>query len=92
MTRSTPSWVTRRWETSPSSMGASMRTSSGTPAAWRARTISAPQRLAGGAGLRTTALPTASAATTPPVGMASGKFHGEATTLTLAGVKRAPAR
>src|SRR4029079_4691101 len=34
------------------------------------------------AGLRITALPAASAAATPPVGIANGKFHGETTTTT----------
>ena len=34
------------------------------------------------AGLRITVLPAASAAATPPQGIASGKFHGETTTTT----------
>ena len=39
-----------------------------------------------------TALPAARAAATPPVGMATGKFQGEATTVTSTGAKRAPTR
>ena len=38
-----------------------------------------------GAGLRMTALPAASAPSTPPAGIAYGKFHGEATTTTPCG-------
>ena len=38
-----------------------------------------------GAGLRITVLPAASAASTPPAGMAYGKFHGDATTVTRYG-------
>lgn len=88
MTRPTPSWTTRWRETSPSSTAARARTSSGTPASWKARTSSAAQRRAGGAGLRTAVEPEARAAATPPAGMASGKFHGEATTVTSTGSKR----
>ena len=40
-----------------------------------------------GAGFSITALPAASAASTPPAGMAYGKFHGEATTTTPTGWK-----
>jgi uncharacterized phage protein (TIGR02216 family) len=47
-------------------------------------------RRACGAGLKTTPDPAASAASTPPAGIARGKFHGGATTVTRDGSNRAP--
>ena len=52
----------------------------GTPAAGNCRDEPGADATASGAGLRMTALPAASAAATPPAGMAYGKFHGAATT------------
>ena len=45
---------------------------------------------ASGAGFRMTAFPAASAASTPPAGMDSGKFHGGVTTTTPSGSMRQP--
>ena len=84
-TPSTPGWVTRWRPTSSSGQRTSCTTSSGTPAACTWRTISAPHAIASGAGLSSTALPAARAATTPFVGMAIGKFHGPATRTTPSG-------
>ena len=49
---------------------------------------SQPTSTASGAGLRMTALPAASAASTPPAGMDSGKFQGGVTTTTPSGSMR----
>jgi hypothetical protein len=50
--------------------------SAGTPALCSSATIAAPMPGVCSAGLAATALPATSAATTCPVKMASGKFHG----------------
>lgn len=60
------------------------------PAAQSASVITAAQRRAWGAGLKTTPDPAASAASTPPAGMARGKFHGGATTVSRDGTNTAP--
>ena len=60
------------------------------PASQSARARCPPTSTASGAGLRSTALPAASAASTPPAGIESGKFHGGATTTTPSGSMRAP--
>ncbi len=57
----------------------------GTPADQQASATSSAHRRVSGAGLRTTVLPAASAASTPPAGMATGKFHGGATSTTPRG-------
>ena len=75
---------------SSSSQGTNCTTSAGTPARRQCSTTSRPTRRVCGAGLRITALPAASAASTPPAGMAYGKFHGDATTVTRYGSKCAP--
>ena len=67
-----------------------VRTSRGTPASQRASTITAPLRRACLAGLMTTAEPAARAASAEPAGMATGKFHGGVTTVSLDGTKVAP--
>ena len=53
--------------------------------------LPAAQRRTWGAGLMITALPAASAAKTLPAGIAMGKFHGGATTVSRTGSKRASA-
>ena len=65
-------------------------TSRGTPASQRASIITAPLRRACLAGLITTAEPAARAARVEPAGMATGKFHGGVTTVSLAGTNVAP--
>ena len=50
----------------------------------------APVRTDCGAGLNTTGAPEASPASTPPVGMATGKFHGGMTSTSLDGWNWAP--
>ncbi len=44
------------------------------------------QFLTSGAGFKITELPAARAARTPPIGMATGKFHGGTTSVNLSGV------
>ena len=90
MTRSTPSCAMRRCPSSPSSTSTRASTSRGTPASHRASATTAAQRRACGAGLNTTPDPAASAASTPPAGIATGKFHGGVTTVSRAGTKTAP--
>lgn len=58
--------------------------------AWTASTATSRQRGVGGAGLASTADPAASAASTPPTGIATGKFHGGVTSVTPSGANRAP--
>ena len=79
MTPPTRESVTSARPTSSSGQGTNCKTSRGTPAAQRACASPQPTSTASGAGLRTTALPAASAASTPPAGMESGKFHGGVT-------------
>ena len=90
--RMTPSAVvTRRRFTSASAVWTKRSRSVGTPAAQQASaTISAHRRVRD-AGLKTTPLPAARAATTPPHGMATGKFHGGTTATTPSGVNSAAA-
>src|SRR5690606_22974693 len=79
---------------SPSSVRTTCSTSRGTPApasaAYSAPAATSVQAGTAGAGLTTTAEPAASAASTEPMGIATGKFHGGVTTVTRDGVKRAP--
>ena len=81
-TVATSSWVIRRRPTSSSGQATYCRTSRGTPARqhWLASS-QAVWRVSGG-GLRITVLPAIRAASTPPAGIAYGKFHGDATTTT----------
>ncbi len=65
-------------------------TSRGTPACQSASATTAAQRRAWGAGLKTTPDPAASAASTPPAGIAIGKFQGGVTTVSRAGSNTAP--
>ena len=89
--RITPSTVvTSRRPTSSSGVRTNLSTSAGTPAAQQASATISAQRGVSGAGLNTTALPAASAASVPPAGMATGKFHGGITATTPSGVKSAP--
>ena len=60
------------------------------PASCRAATATSTQPGVGWAGLMTTAAPAASAASTDPIGMATGKFHGGVTSTTWSQVNRAP--
>ena len=60
------------------------------PASQSASTMTAPVRLAWCAGLMITPLPAASAESTEPAGMATGKFHGGVTTVSAEGTNRAP--
>ena len=60
------------------------------PASHSASTMTAPERLACGAGLMITPLPAASADSTDPAEIATGKFHGGVTTVSFDGTKRAP--
>ena len=62
----------------------------GTPASHSASASTAPQRAACRAGLRMTPEPAASAASTPPAGIATGKFHGGVTTVSPTGTGVAP--
>ncbi|CAB4877223.1 unannotated protein [freshwater metagenome] len=64
--------------------------SRGTPAAHNASTITAPLRRARVAGLIITGEPAARAARVEPAGIATGKFHGGATTVSLTGMNLAP--
>ena len=82
--------VTRRRPTSSSGVLTNLRTSVGTPAVQQASATISAHRGVSGAGLNTTALPAARAARVPPVGMATGKFHGETTATTPSGVNAAP--
>ena len=67
-------------------------TSPGTPAAQHASATISAHRGVSGEGLKTTALPAASAAQTPPVGIATGKFHGGTTATTPSGAYVTSAR
>ena len=86
MTAPTRVSVTSALPTSSSGHGRNWRTLRGTPASHRQRASHQPTSTASGAGLRMTALPAASAASTPPAGMESGKFQGGVTTTTPSGV------
>jgi len=90
ITRSTRGCETRCRPTARSGVCTSRSSSRGTPAAHIASARRAPDLRAGVAGLKTTPLPAASAATTPPVGMARGKFQGGVTRVTRDGTNRAP--
>src|SRR3990170_3044012 len=81
-TVATSSWVISRVPTSLSGHATNCRTSRGTPALqhWFASSH-AVWRVSGG-GFRSTVLPAINAASTPPAGIAYGKFHGDATTTT----------
>ena len=61
-------------------LGGSASTPGGTPASWRTSTRRSATPGVCSAGLNSTAFPATSAAVTMPVGIASGKFHGEITT------------
>jgi hypothetical protein len=52
------------------------------PASHNASARYRPTKTVSGAGLKTTALPAASAAKTPPAGIESGKFQGDTTATT----------
>ena len=82
--------VTSERPSGPSSTTTSWATSRGMPARQQASASSAAIRRAGGAGFRMTADPAASAAATPPSGIAIGKFHGEATSVRRGGTCVAP--
>ena len=90
ITRSTAGCDTSRCPSAPSSMSTSASTSRGTPASHSASASTAAHRRACGAGLKTTPEPAASAASTPPAGMAIGKFHGGVTTVSREGTNTAP--
>ena len=60
-------------------------TSRGTPASHSASTITAPERAEFEAGLMMTEEPAASADSTPPAGIATGKFHGGITAMSFCG-------
>ncbi len=80
-TAATSGWVTRRAarpRRRRTGGTAARRRGPGLPQAASARSQAVSTD--SGAGLRITALPAASAASTPPAGMAKGKFHGGATT------------
>ena len=81
-TASTPGWVSSRRPASSSGVGRKQRSFAGTPASWQQSARKRPTATVWGAGLRITPEPAARAASTPPAAMASGKFHGEATTVT----------
>ena len=72
----TASWVTKRWPMVEPSPGTTWKTPSGIPAS----RPSSPRRIAVSgvsvAGLRTTALPAASAGPRPQPAMGIGKFQG----------------
>ncbi len=74
----------------PSSIVTKRSTSRGTPACQRASTMTAAHLRVCGAALMMTPLPTASAASTDPAGIATGKFHGGVTTVRLSGTNSAP--
>ena len=88
MTPPTRASVTSPRPTSSSGQGRNCKTSRGTPAAQSACASPQPTSTASGAGLRMTALPATSAASTPPAGIESGKFHGGVTTTTPSGSMR----
>ena len=85
MTPPTRGSVTSPRPTSSSGHGRNCKTSRGIPASHSRPASHQPTSTASGAGLRTTALPAASAASTPPAGMDSGKFQGGVTTTTPSG-------
>ena len=72
---------------SPSSTSASRKTSVGTPPSHSACTMTAALRRACGAGLMITPDPDASAASTLPAAIATGKFQGGVTTVSFDGTK-----
>ena len=55
------------------------------PALNSAFATATPQFLTSGAGFRITVLPAARAASTPPIGIATGKFQGGTTSVNLSG-------
>ena len=87
--RSTLGWLMSAWPTSFSGTSTKRSTSRGTPASHSACTMTAAQCRTWGAGLMMTELPAASATSVLPAGIATGKFHGGATTVRRAGSKRA---
>jgi hypothetical protein len=83
-------WVIR-WR--PTSLSGTLRyctRSEGIPASSIASQMISAQRGTSGAGLKITPLPAASAASTPPAGMATGKFQGGTTAITPNGSNRLP--
>jgi hypothetical protein len=88
MTAPTRESVTSLRPISSSGHGTNWRTSCGMPASQRQLASSQPTSTASGAGLSTTALPAASAASTPPAGIERGKVHGGVTTTTPSGSMR----
>ena len=73
------------WIGSPSSQVTSCKASCGIPASQKHCAISAPNGKANGEGLNKTVFPEAKPAATPPVGIATGKFHGGITKTTPSG-------
>ena len=88
--RSTRGSATKLRPRSPSSTCTSANASVGTPASQSAWTIIEPVRRAWVAGLTAALEPAARAARIDPAGIATGKFHGGATTVSLTGTWRAP--
>ncbi len=90
ISRPTRGSATSRCPSAPSETFTSCSASAGTPADSSASTSTAPHRAACGAGLMMTAEPAASAASTEPAGIATGKFHGGVTTVSATGDATAP--
>ena len=90
ITDSTSGWLTRRLPASASSALTSCTRSSEMPASRRMPMKTSAMRSTCGAGLMIAQEPAASAAKTPPSGMAIGKFHGGVITTDLYGVNTEP--
>ena len=86
---SASTWLceTKYFPTSSSRVDTNCRTSFGTPALHRFCAINHAVATVSGADLRITVFPAASAAQTPPSGIANGKFHGGTITTTPTGVE-----
>ena len=82
MTELTSGWFTSSRPSLPPEQGTNCSAFFETPARQKHWHNSHPTSTVSDAGLRITVLPAASAAATPPHGMAIGKFHGDITTTT----------
>jgi len=82
MTASTSGWATNLEATARPGQGRNCSAVRGTPPRQKHWQSSQATRTVSEAGFRITVFPAASAAATPPHGMAMGKFQGETTTTT----------
>ena len=91
-TAPSPPCPIRREPTGPSAQRTPTSASAGMPAVRQAATAAKAMAGVWGTGFTMAALPAASAASAPPIGMASGKFQGPATATTPRGRATAPSR